>query len=317
MATFRAKITHTFGGLKWGWQEVWYWTLEDGTIEDAISDGNLLALARRDFLGTNYALEAVHAEEVDRFGNSFLTGRSEIAYNVTRAGPGKLAGSCQNPWLAAYIRWRSDTGHYHRNQLLRGIPDNHLCIDAAYKIPHMFPATLTTAFSAYFAYVKVLPAKGNSMVGTCSIRAASVPTGKAIAKNITSITVNPSGFWLIEVSAAVKIVQADGTLADAAVGDVIHVSAPRKPWAKGLSDDHRISAVAGSPPVYTLGTKQARDCEISYAGGSKAWGVNYELFSLAEGTEAVPNPTLARIVNKGTGKPHFGTRGRRSARVCP
>lgn len=317
MATFRAKITHFFGGKKWGWNEQWYWQAEDSDLPTAIKDGNLLALARRDFLGTQYSLEAVRVEEVDRFGNSFITGLSEIVYDVTKAGPGKLAGDCQNPWLSAYVRWRADPGNYHRNQLLRGIPDSFLCIDATYAIPYKFSPALITAFGTYFAYTRTLPAKGNVTTGTCAIRAVSIPNGKAIAKTMTSITTNDSGFWLIEVNAAIKIVQPDGSLADAKAGDVIHVSAPRAPWAKGLSGDHKIVAVAGSPPVYTLNTKQARVCEIDYAGGYKAWGVNYELFPLADGTTDFPNPTLARIVNKGTGKPFFGTRGRRPAKVCP
>lgn len=318
MAIINAKITFFFGGRKWGWAEQWYWTGVDRVLQDVLQDARVLAGARRSFLGTLYSLEAYRVEEVDIGGNSFITGNSIISYNRLGAGPGDYGGVCQNPWQALLARFYADGDEYARNVLLRGIPDDKLCIGATYAVPYAFPLDLTNKLKNFFGLITNGTAAGTSLIGRVAMRAVSEPLGKDIHVKVIDVTVAGNGKFVITTNDPIQVRGAGGVLRDALVGDTIHVHGPRASWARGLSADHKvITATAAAPWIYGLSGKQVRTCAVEYNMNAIAWGVNRILvtFTPADPATGIVNPELSRPVNKKTGKPFFGTRGRRPSRA--
>lgn len=318
MAIKYAKLTWFFGGLKWGWSESWFWYRESGTLQDALRDARVLAIQRRKFLGTVYSIEAYRAEETDYSGMSFLTGASLISYNINGCGPGELAGNCQNPWQALYERfYAGPQGEYAKNVYLRGIPDDKMCIGTGYAVPFAFPLTLITPLNLWNGLITNGSIAGTTLVGNIGINVASEPQGKAKKVTITSIVV-VNGKWRITTSGPIQMFGPDGVgNRNAGVGDVIHVHGPRAGWSRGLSADHTVTSAALSAPwVYDLSGRQKRICEIDYNMNAVAWGVNPIITDVLDSVlGTLVNPEISRPVNKKTGKPFFGTRGRRSA--CP
>jgi len=309
-----AKVVFFFGGKKWGWTETWYWVTSSGNISNALGDATLYIKARRALLSGMYSLEAARIEATDTQGNTFTLGSSQIAYNRVGAGVGELEGACSNPWTSLLLRYYGGATlggagfNYAKNHLLRGIPDDMLCIDSAYVVPPTIPPKLKLPLDTY-RVLTTTPIGGakpgpNPPIGSFSMRSADKPNGKGKSVYISDVEIDADGAFKITTSAPVTITTIAGTKS-ALEGDYIHLHNIQGPWARGLNGDCLIKSVDNLS--YVVNKFPQNNCTISYNQRGEAWGIAHLIIPTQESE-------ISRYVVRKTGGPFFGTRGRRRKR---
>lgn len=308
MAVGYGKIVMFFGGSKWGWEEEFYWQSPDASLANILLDAKGLATARRAVLSTAFSLEAVRVSITDSSGNTFATKQNLISYGVTGAlGPGLFPGACNNPWLALLLHISTLDGQYSRNYYMRGIPSAQLCMTAAYAVPFELPNELAGRLKDYTRY---LEGAAGQQKGRLRIRVKDIQN-RVNAVPIVDVQRLDNGHWQIFTQTTVPIYSGGGGPFVAGLGSTVHVYGPRAAWSRGFSGDHLVVNPYNpdEPLILTLSGCQGRICTIDYLQNALVAGVGNILVN-------IERVDPSRPVNKSTGKPFFGTRGRARNRTC-
>lgn len=308
MAEGYGKIVMVFGGGKWGWEEEFFWQSANASLANIQADAKGLANARRAILSPDFSLEAVRISITDSAGNTFATNQNLISYNVSGSlGPGKLVGTCSNPWLALLEHVSTADAQYSRNLFIRGIPSNLLCMGADYAVPYEIPMALAGPLKEYNDYLK---GAAGAQQGRLRIRVNDI-RNRQNATPIVDVTVDTDKHWMIQTAGPVQVYSGGGGPTIAGLGSTIHVYGPRAAWSRGLSGDHLIINPfdPDDPTILKLSGCQKRPCTIDYLQNALAAGVGHILVNIGQVDPS--RPTM-----KKTGKPFFGTAGRASSRAC-
>lgn len=309
MALGFGKVVMIFGSGKWGWTEEYFWRDEDATLDHLILDAKGLVSARRSLLSVNFDLEAVRLSVVDAEGNTFVAKQNLISYNLTgNLGPGLLAGTCTNPWLALLQHASTADATYSRNIYIRGLPSNLLCVTDT--LPWPVPNTLVGPLTAFNNYLMGVPGANGVPTGRFQMRAKDI-RNRQNAVFINDVEVLPNKHWNIFTDAPVPIYKGGDGPFDVTLGSSVHVFGPRAAWSRGFSGDQRVINPfdPDEPLSLVLSGCQARTCTIDYLQDALVAGVGYILVPIGRIDPARP-------ISKSTGGPFFGTRGRASKKVC-
>lgn len=345
------KVTMFFGKAKWGWTESFFWTGGTLGLEECEQDAKQLGLYRQGILAESVSLEGMRIQTCDEQGRTFLSGISEILYGRITTGKGDDSSTgentiCANPWISLYVRLTTGDRQYARNYLIRGIPDDKLCMSALtpYSIPFIAKNKLYPKLKKYLSYLcqngkavnSIIAPAGTSFDGPAAAGGARGPAGGAgpagpagqgsinIAQPDPTFNRSQGRFSFLVKDRAVgrskaaliekllidpnekKFYIKPASPATFKQGEKIHIHGLTGPGLRGLNGDTRITGPVGAAGPY-----------VGYYPTSTKIGpvctVNYlsdAVYWRLKGLLVSPSiADLARIVRKGTGRVYFGTKG--------
>lgn len=286
------KLVMFFGVGKSGWTETIYYKATTDLLFDAYLAASSLAAARLKLLGTEVTLEATRVSELGNPNNSLLT-----PFILGGGTSGLPAG---NPWVGALCSLTAVdlfSNVYRRNMILRGLPAAWQTYNAPEPLnPNANPA-FTGAINTYMRKLALARSDGAFSLKVTP-RGAATPRYKVTLVEL----VNPGEFFKITVDPSIPS-------PPWGVGQKIHVRGARGFGTKGLNADAYIKQIT-APGVYVLTSRQK--CVTGVVGLTTV----AQVYARGNVTIPIEKGIFERLVNKKTGRPFFGTRGRASSPSC-
>jgi hypothetical protein len=286
------KVVFFFGVGKSGWTETQYFNSTSDLTTDALAAGRTLAKARLGLCGEEVTLEAIRVSELGNPNNSRLY--------PTIGNAGTSGNPAGNPWVGALCTvWATDPNSivYHRSLILRGLP----AVWQSYNAPQPLNPNVTAGyFSAVQKYLTALKTTVTTGFWGIKVTLRGVSTPRYKVAGVTLI--NPGEYFQITLDP-------NASLPTWTIGTKIHVRGARGPGSKGLNADAFIKSIPVTG-TYLLTSRQK--CVTG------AVLLNTIPQAYARGNSIVPidDGAYERLVNKKTGRPFFGTAGRRSSPSC-
>jgi hypothetical protein len=289
-----AKVNFIFNHARWGWTETYYYQSGSGSLTTAMADAILLAQLRAVMTSANVRLEAIRISDLTSKRNSKTIYQSTILAGVNTA-------ASQEPWESALIDLTgvtADGNIYRRKLMLRGFPASW----NTWTTTNLLNPTLVPAFAvALNAFFAVLAGTASTGTSPWCIRASDRSLVANPKYPITAINViQPGGYFEITTNPAVTPALK--------IGDLVHVSGSRGSGTKGLNSDAYVTEVTG--PVYKLSTRQKCVTQFVEVAGKP------ELYRRLMLLIPISGFGFERFVKRDTGRPFFGTAGRRAGSRC-
>jgi hypothetical protein len=289
------KLTQFFNEGIFGWSETLYWAKEGGLFGDVIDDVRTLNNARRRILASTAALVGTR---ISTFGSS-TTGAYLDTAAADNHGPGLVPSEATDTpvWNGLLLRMVTDDALYKRSLIVRGLPPSWIQWSK-----EATPGLTDIGRKQMNAYQSLLANSG--LAGNRS-------------KLLGIICLHGRSFTLkdtkaIGIDAAVPSADGCGTIltvdltTDYKIGDKIHIGKATGCGTKGLNGDGLVTKL---PTGNTIQVSNKPCCCGPY--DYKPTGVLSKiLYFLYANTGCVDS----RVVERDTGRPFFGTRGRR--RTC-
>lgn len=287
-----AKIVLIFNQSRWGWTETYYWTSTGGGLKEAVAASGELMASRRQLLSKDVVMEAARVSAVGS------PGTSTTSFNVFDANNVSTIAS-QEPWEAFLVGLAAvdDTGiFYNRKIMLRGVP-------AAWNTWVSNPAqagnlngVFRVAINSFLNFLLAPTTSG----GLWSIRASNRKLTANPRIPIGTVTISTPGNNFIVTGRDDNLLFVKG--------DRVHVSGARGPGTRGINADAYVTATASG--VISLSTSQKCPGETVFLQGKPVIYARAYVFLPISGFQ------LERWVKRDTGRPFFGTAGRRGSARC-
>lgn len=296
-----------------GWTETLYWehpTFGEGTLQQDIRD---LLVPRRALLGTDAFVQGYRYTDLTLTVNPLTGARvtSHPSVLKRRTAPGSSAGTAPdkvgNPWSCFLVNLYNLSEVYRRSFLLRGMPQIWDLWTSTNPVVPVLPALMETALNNWATVLAgpIVDAP-NTRAGTrwCllgrSKDANQVGPVDILAVNTFS---NEDPRFTILIPQLPAFV----------IGDIVHVHNVRACTARGINGDSVVVGVSSLLPGFQTLTLSKRQCctgGIVYTGKGKATKVIRSVYA------PIAKVRYGRTVNRKSGRPFFGTRGRQSAKCC-